>query len=734
MALATDPTAMLIDASSEAPCAGAFGPKDRQGDAQFRTDKVPTGDLETRTTIRSRRASRRVLVVETSVDHNLSADLIRFLGDLDDEASEAPDLIRAPAPTHANTQAEGAETETQAQTQTDPQALDRTMSSFLVDTTRDIETGLQMIEAARDAGSPYALTFVDAVDASIENISEAVRQIGYADPEAQLLIYGDAQALSSMSALDDVALPLRPFILRDPLEKEAIQQVALALVDRWSIRRATLDLEEEVRSLKRSVETYTSQLKDTETALNQATSERRRAEDEFQYLATHDPLTRLANRVLLHDRLSHSIEQARRYRHALAFVSIDLDHFKTVNDRHSHATGDHLLRRIAQRLENLMRRSDTVARTGGDEFGIIVERVRDEGEARLIAGRILEAISAPFDVEGRSIVVTGSIGLSIYPRDADSADALLREAEAAVVAARQQGGGRIERGSNLWAKSSLNLRNDLCQAIETDSFQLVYQPVVGFSTGDIVSMEALLRWNHPTHGNIPPLDFVRVAEAEGLMPALGTWVLDKACAMFAAWHQRGIAPAAIAVNVSAHQIHHGDFAEIVQQTLSRHGLLPHQLELELTETAATEDLATSSAALRQLSTLGVRVVIDDFGAGFSSLRRLREFAVRALKIDRYFTENIAVNTDDAEIVAAIIAMARSLGLEVVVEGVETMAQVDVLRTIERRGFAGACSRIQGYLIARPLRPDQAERILSRVRGGTGFDALVAQTTDLLHIG
>ncbi|MBK8014309.1 MAG: bifunctional diguanylate cyclase/phosphodiesterase [Deltaproteobacteria bacterium] len=724
MALATDPASMCAP-SSDSPDASVIRPTDRPGDAQPSThdDDAPAIDATRSPTPHTCAASRRVLVVEANADHSLSADLIRILGHLNDADTDTGGAGRRPT-----------------SAQCPPTTAEATETQFSVDTTHDIDTGLRMIETARNAGIPYALAFIDAIEESIEDVAHAIHRISHADPEAQLLIYGDDKTILGLTEInnvvvrpeiDDVAIPSPPFVLREPLDQEAVQLVALALVDRWSLRRTALDLEAQVRGLEHRLDAYASALKDSEKALVQATSERRRAEDEFQYLATHDALTRLANRVLLHDRLRHSIEQARRYQHSLALVSIDLDHFKTVNERHGHATCDRLLNRIAQRLQKLMRRSDTVARTGGDEFAIIVERVRDEGEARLIAGRILEAIGAPFDVDGRSIVVTGSVGVSIYPQDGDHADVLLREAEAAVFAARNGGGGRIERGSNLWANSSLNLRNDLCQALETDGLQLVYQPVVAFSSGHIVSMEALIRWHHPTHGNLPPLDLVRVAETEGLMPTLGTWVLDRACATFAGWHQRGIAPDAIAVNVSAHQLHHGDFADSVQRVLSRHRLRPHQLELELTETAATEDLAASSAALRQLSALGVRVVIDDFGAGFSSLRRLREFAVRALKIDRYFTENIAVNVDDAEIVAAIIAMARSLGLEVVVEGVETMAQVDVLREIEERGFRGACSRVQGYLIARPLWPEQAEEVLSRVRGGGGFDALVSQTADIL---
>ena len=517
--------------------------------------------------------------------------------------------------------------------------------------------------------------------------------------------------------------------LKKPFDEVEVLQGAHAMARKWWLQRA---VKQRLHDLEDAVRVRTLELQERNASLQEEITERSRAEEQFRYLATHDLLTRLANRVLLYDRLKHAIEQAARHKHPVGVALIDLDDFKPVNDGLGHRVGDLLLQAVAGRLTDLMRRSDTIARMGGDEFVVVMERLVEPDEAEMIAGRLSESLQSAFDIEGHHIKIAGSIGLSVYPEDAEDAESLLKGADTAMYSAKEKGRGRWERCTNVWGTSKSTLRDELSEALETRSLHLAFQPVVGFESGEIkMSMEVLVRWNHPEFGDLSPSYFVRAAEVAGLAAPFGDWVLDAACSTMRDWLSDGIAPRAMAINVSGGQLRRAEFADSVKATLDRYGLKAEQLELEVTESAAMEDVDRSVDTLGRLRTLGVRIVIDDFGAGFSSIRRLKQFSVCAIKIDRFWTEHIATNRDDAATVGAIIAMARSLGLEVVAEGIETSEQIAALQEIASlRSPPIVCDRLQGYLLGRPLKNETARQLLRDTRRKPGLNELLSLTADL----
>jgi diguanylate cyclase (GGDEF)-like protein/PAS domain S-box-containing protein len=436
-------------------------------------------------------------------------------------------------------------------------------------------------------------------------------------------------------------------------------------------------------------------------------SERKAAEDRIEFLAHHDPLTGLPNRILLRDRFELALAQAARNQARVALIFLDIDHFKAVNDSLGHPAGDNLLRQVATRLKACVRASDTVCRQGGDEFLLLVVPVPDPRAASVVAEKVLQVLREPVEIEGHALAVGASIGISVFPDDGDSFDTLLQKADMAMYEAKAAGrnGYRFFSSEmNANALERLNMQNRLRRALELDEFQLHYQPQVDLGSGRIIGIEALLRWTSPDLGAIPPGRFIPIAEESGLIVQIGAWVLRTACQQNQAWQARGLPEVPVAVNLSALQFARGDLLDTVERALEDSGLPARFLELELTESILIHDADNIMASLRRLKNLGIKLSIDDFGTGYSSLSYLKRLAVDKLKIDQSFVRDIASDPDDAAIVRAIIQMGHSLKLRTIAEGVESPDQLAFLR-------AEGCEEGQGYLFSRPVPAVEMEDLL-----------------------
>lgn len=466
-------------------------------------------------------------------------------------------------------------------------------------------------------------------------------------------------------------------------------------------------------------------------AQNQALAEelkiRQHAESQLIYLTNYDELTGLVNRNLLNDRLEHALASAKRHTHNLALLTLGLDYFKTINDSLGPAVGNELLKIIAERLSMCVRGSDTVARLGGDEFALVLTEQNEENFSPDVASaelqensfyphlaeilqRILIAVSKTILLAGQELQITCSIGVSQYPQDGDNADAMLRNANAALSSAKQLGRNNFQfYTADLSARLSekLIMQGKLRLALEREEFILHYQPQVDLRTGHIVGMEALVRWNQPEIGMVSPGNFIGLAEETGLIVPIGAWVIRTACAQCKAWQDQGLEGYRVAINLSARQFGQPDLLNFFKQTLAETGLAPQCLEVELTESLVMTDVERSIEILRGLKALGIQLAIDDFGTGYSSLSYLKRFPIDVLKIDQSFVRDIE-KPDDAAIVKAIISMAHSLGMKVIAEGVETEAHCEFLR-------ANLCDEIQGYLFSRGLPGNEMETLLYEKR-------------------
>ncbi|HEY1288013.1 MAG TPA: EAL domain-containing protein [Burkholderiales bacterium] len=435
--------------------------------------------------------------------------------------------------------------------------------------------------------------------------------------------------------------------------------------------------------------------------------ERKSAEERFAYLAQFDALTGLPNRHLFQDRLAQTVGQAARGGSAMAVLFIDLDRFKLVNDAQGRDAGDRLLREAARRLSESVRGGDTVGRFGGDEFGVVLANLGRPGDASLVAQKIIDALARPVELDGHETYITASIGISVYPADGSEPEALLANADAAMYRAKEQGRNHYEyftREMNERALRWVRMQTETRRALERGEFQVHYQPKVELATGKICGFEALLRWQHPDKGLVPPSEFIPVLEETGLIVPAGEWVMRTACAQIKAWREAGLPSAPIAVNLSARQFQQKDLEDSICRVLRESAVAPPLLQFELTESLLMGDPEAAARTLLGLKELGVRVSVDDFGTGYSSLAYLKRFAVNELKIDRVFIRDIVADPDDAAITLAIINLAHSLDLEVVAEGVETEAQVNFLRS-------HGCDQMQGYYFAAPCSADQCTQAL-----------------------
>lgn len=421
-------------------------------------------------------------------------------------------------------------------------------------------------------------------------------------------------------------------------------------------------------------------------------------EARIEYLAHHDPLTGLPNRAALAGYIERALLAAARNGSQFAVLLIDLDHFKTVNDSLGHHAGDMMLCEVARRLHCFVSESSHVIRQGGDEFVLIVEDMPDAAAVVAKVQALIRAIGDPYAIDGQQLHSSPSIGISLYPSDGDTPETLLRNADTAMYYAKSSGRNNYQffaAPMNVAANKRLHLENELWQALAENQLLLHYQPQVDLPSGRIVGVEALVRWQHPQRGMIPPGDFIPVAEESGLILPLGHWVLLTACRQARAWLDAGVDMGEMAVNISAHQFKQPEFVQSVRAVLSETGLPAERLELEITESTVMHSADSSVATLAELKAMGVKLAIDDFGTGYSSLSYLRRFPIDRLKIDRAFVADLESDADAASLVASIIALGRSLGLRLVAEGVENSAQADFLRDM-------ACERGQGFHFCKPV--------------------------------
>lgn len=442
-------------------------------------------------------------------------------------------------------------------------------------------------------------------------------------------------------------------------------------------------------------------------------AERRQAEQRIEFLAFHDPLTELPNRVLARDRVERAIAAANREGRVVALVYLDLDHFKTVNDSLGHAAGDRLLKSVAQRLRAVLRETDTISRQGGDEFLVVVGELADAVAVKPVVDKLMAALEQPVLIDGQELATTASVGIAQYPDDGSDFDTLLQKADTALYRAKD--GGRntyrfFDERMNAEVTERLRLRNGLRQALERGEFVLHYQPQVDLASGAVTGVEALLRWMRPGEGLVMPGRFIAQAEESGLIVPIGEWVLAEACRQAMAWRHDGLPPVVVAVNLSGAQFARGEVEAVVQRALRDSGLPPDGLELELTESILLSNTEQVLAVVQRLKGLGVRLSVDDFGTGYSSLSYLKRFAVDKLKIDRSFVADLLTDADDGAIVRAIVQMAQGLELGTIAEGVESEA-------VARRLADLGCREAQGYWFARPLPAGELAAFLRRSASG-----------------
>lgn len=561
-----------------------------------------------------------------------------------------------------------------------------------------------LVEALRQAEEKYRAIFEESVvgifqvaaDGRPLRVNRAFAEIhGYDSPE---------QLLAEVS---NVAFQ----IFVDP---KRVEELGHALDEVGAVRGAELEVQRRdgtrrfVRSNVRAVRDEGGNLVLREGTVEDIT-DRKVAEERVQFLAYYDVLTGLPNRALLQDRLAKGLAAARRQKNKLALLYLDLDRFKDINDSLGHSVGDLFLQEVAERLKTWAREQDTVARLGGDEFLIMLTHVKDASDAAVAAERLMDAMTAEFVVQGHPLNIGCSIGISIFPEHGADADHLIKNADAAMYGAKENGRNNFRfftKEMNAQVLERLTLENSLRLALDRKELFLMYQPQIEIATGRITGIEALLRWQHPELGLVPPDKFIRIAENSGQIVAIGEWVLRTACSQSRRWQDEGLSAVTVAVNVSAVQFRQEGFCELVRRVLDETGLAPQCLELELTESLLLANADVTLSVIQELKAIGLSVAIDDFGTGYSSFNYLRQFRVSKLKIDRSFIRDVAVNPDDAAITSGIISMAKSLKLKVIAEGVENEAQMSFLRTHQ-------CDEIQGYYFSKPLMVD---KIADKLRG------------------
>jgi diguanylate cyclase (GGDEF)-like protein len=476
---------------------------------------------------------------------------------------------------------------------------------------------------------------------------------------------------------------------------------------------------DEIQERDEQLKTYQTELEDRvtmrtrelEIANNELATSKEQAEavaKRMEYHAHHDALTGLPNRILLNDRIRVGLAQAHRQQNMLALLFLDLDRFKIINDSLGHTIGDQLLRIISQRLKICLREGDTVARLGGDEFMVLLPDIRSASDAGKIGTKIIRALTEPFSCHGHELHITTSVGISVYPFDGSDAETLVKHADISMYRAKEIGRNKLvyyTAEMNAGSRKKLTLETNLRSALEKQQLHLVYQPKIDITRNTIIGVEALLRWDHPTLGYVSPLDFIPIAEESGLIIPIGEWVVRTAFSQLREWHDAGFDDLTMAVNLSSAQLSRPGLENILDSALANSGISADKVELEVTENVAMRNIASSTITLEKLKNKGMSIAMDDFGTGYSSLGYLRKLPVDTVKIDRSFVSEIPESKDDALIAQTIIAMAHSMNLSLVVEGVENVRQLNFFR---QQG----CRVVQGYLFSKPV---PAADILSLLR-------------------
>ncbi len=474
------------------------------------------------------------------------------------------------------------------------------------------------------------------------------------------------------------------------------------------INTQTNSSHDELSSVAKQIEERTNELKITNQQLKQEIAEREQIENELNIhkahlvrLAHYDDLTSLPNRVFFHEMLNKTIHHASRHKKLMAILFIDIDRFKNINDEFGVAAGDLVLKEIANRFATVLRSGDTLARLGGDEFIILLNDIGHAKFASPVADKLLQACSEPIKIDNQEVMVTISIGICLYPNDGESLEDLQKNADCAMYKAKQSGGGVYQyftKEMNKEAHKHIQLEAALRKAINNNEFVLYYQPKLNLKDGTMAGVEALIRWENPEFGLISPTEFIPLAEETGLIMQIGEWALREACRANKAWQQQGFEPIAVAVNLSPKQFQHQDIAQLVESVLQEVGLDAKYLELEITETAIMSDVSSTVSKLQRIKEMGVHISVDDFGTGYTSISYLKKFPISLLKIDQSFVKGITYNQNDSAITSAVIALAHSLGMKVIAEGVENAEQLQYLADQE-------CDIVQGYYLSRPL-PEQ----------------------------
>lgn len=565
--------------------------------------------------------------------------------------------------------------------------------TFTIDSAHQGQEGVEKVRQALEEGHPYSMAFVDMRMPPGWDGLETIEHLWAVDPHIQVVICSAHADYDWMDVVQRLGHSDQLLVLRKPFEPIEVLQCANSLTSKWRNERI---IRAQVASLERDVSVRTQGL---EAATRQ-----------LRHLATHDALTGLPNRVLLDDRIAQALTHAHRERHSFAVMLCDLDRFKLINDSLGHHAGDHLLQEVARRLTNVVRDVDTVARLGADEFIIVLSPLTSRKDAEVVAQRVIEAMQPAVEIAGITIHASLSIGIAFYPDDGSSVETLIAHADAAMFAAKQRGRNSVQcyaAGMDAGTHEKVRLESDLHTALALRQFELYYQPKVDTMSGTFYSAEALIRWRHPERGLVSPAAFIPLAEECGLIGPIGEWVLREACRQGRAWQQAGLSPVRIAVNVAASQFRAGDLVETIHQALADAELEARFLEVELTESAVMSDPEESIKILEQLSEMGVLVSVDDFGTGYSSMSYLRRFPIDQLKIDRSFLSEITARSDDASIVGAIVSLAHNLRLKVVAEGVETVAQLDLLKTL-------GCDQYQGYQFSPPVPAAEFESLMRGV--------------------
>jgi len=554
----------------------------------------------------------------------------------------------------------------------------------------DITERRRSDEALRDSESRYRLM--------AENTTDVISR---SSPDGKVLYASDAsRRLLGYDPAEVVGRSIYSFVIEG--DRDHVSRSSRALADGTARSFAYHAIRKDGSIVW--FETTSRAIVDAETgevreivSVSRDISERKRAEEQIEYQAYHDALTGLPNRLLFRDRLTVALAHARRLQQPVAVMFLDLDGFKLVNDTLGHSLGDELLKAIATRLRAALREEDSIARMGGDEFTVLLSDLARPDDAAKIAQKLLDTIAEPIRVEGHELFVTTSIGIALFPNDGETAEALLKNADHAMYRAKDVGRNSYQLctpAMNSRALERLSLENSLRRALDRGEFVLHYQPQINLATNGVVGMEALMRWNHPLQGVVPPATFIPIAEETRLIVPMGEWALREACRQAKEWQQTKYPSLRMAVNLSPRQFQSGDLRKIIASALAESGLDATSLELEITESTAMQNTERTIATLRAIREMGVRIAIDDFGTGHSSLNYLRSFPLDSVKIDQAFIHEIESSPSDRAIVSAIIAMAHGLALRVTAEGVETEEQLAFLR-------ASGCEEVQGYLFGRP---------------------------------